>query len=161
MAASYAFPAVDGWFDDSTINNIHKFARAMEGILKENSNQPVNDVFMDEKDSLSYDLYQGDVDYLVQFDVPAGVHKEDIHLTVTPAFQLQVTVSRKRDDSVAHVGYTLLKKYRTMGMFNRTVQLPKDVDVNEVRAKYEGGVLNVVVSKKKGNVGEVKNVVIL
>jgi HSP20 family protein len=157
MAAAYAFPAVDEWFDDATINNIHKFAKAIEGAIKDNGS--VNEhLFASEKESLAYDLYQNDNEYLVVFDIPGGVRKEDIGLTVTPTSQLQVTVSRSRQQFEQ---YNMVKKFRTMGSFQRCVSLAKDANVDDVRAKYDNGVLNVVISKKRNPSGDVKNVAIL
>jgi HSP20 family protein len=88
---------------------------------------------------------------LIHMDVP-GVQKEDIKVQVEDGV---LTVSGERrteteekssaeDDK--HGGQWMVKE-RTFGSFKRQVALPKGVNLEEIKAAYDQGVLNITVPK--------------
>jgi len=97
--------------------------------------------------------------YILQADVP-GLKKEDINLSVKDGI---VTISgekkeeqeEKKEDKERGVQY--IRRERTIGSFNRSIRLPPDAAAENIDAKYENGVLKVIIPRKtqqedKGNV---------
>lgn len=87
-----------------------------------------------------YDMImQGEVLY-VTMEVP-GVCKSDIDITVGSDNTLLVGIE-KRPPAVASSAQTLVKE-RKYGYINRSIQLPKNITLVEMAARYEDGVLTV------------------
>ena len=97
------------------------------------------------------DLAEADDSFLVLIDLP-GVKKEEIKVEVE---QNTITVSgeRKMEEESK-----LLIQERTQGTFNKVITLPESADMDTVMAKYEDGVLSIVVSKKEECKTERKNI---
>lgn len=91
----------------------------------------------------AFELKETPTSLIVKADLP-GIQEKDIELNVVGN---RLTISGKReeekvqDDEVCH----LIE--RTYGAFNRTINLPEDVDANKVSAKLKEGVLTVTVPK--------------
>ena len=97
------------------------------------------------------DLAETDDSFLVIIDLP-GVKKEEIKVEVE---QSTITVSgeRKMEEESK-----LLIQERTQGTFNKVITLPESADMDTVMAKYEDGVLSIMVSKKEECKTERKNI---
>jgi HSP20 family molecular chaperone IbpA len=80
---------------------------------------------------------------VVKVDLP-GVRKEDIKVKVTPT---TLTVEAKREHQDTEQGDNFFRQERSFGSVSRTVTLPNEVDVDNVKAKYENGVLRIVIKK--------------
>lgn len=155
----------DSFIDDKAINNLHRFAKTVESIFKNELEESVNNrpSTTDRREcqhTISKDIACDVVDdenrYIVYIDMP-GVDKSDISVNVnSSSHQLQVKLERRIDDTL-----TYLRKERKSGCFTKTVTLPKEADVNRVEAKYDNGVLRVFVDKHASNVTDVRNVTVL
>lgn len=82
--------------------------------------------------------------YFVSIDLP-GVKKEDIKIELQGT-TLHISGERQRaldeDDPE-----TILRQERVYGKFERTFQLPTSINVDEIEAHYENGVLNIALPK--------------
>lgn len=91
------------------------------------------------------DIFEDDVDVTIKVELP-GVKKDDIMLDVSDG---QLTISGKKH--IDHMDQT--ESYRVIerqyGSFRRSFSLPDVVDINKVDAKFENGVLQVVLPKLK------------
>lgn len=154
----------DSFIDDKAINNLHRFAKTVESIFKneleESANQrpsvdrrePQNVASKD----IACDVVDEDGNYVIYIDIP-GVEKKDISVNVNcSSHQLQVKLDRKTDDAL-----TYLRRERKSGCFTKTLTLPKEADLNRVEAKYDNGVLKVYVEKHMNNISDVRNVTVL
>jgi HSP20 family protein len=91
------------------------------------------------------DVKENDKAYTVHADLP-GVKKEDIHITIDGN---TVTVSAEiRSESEQKEGEKVLKRERTYGKVMRSFSLASDVDEATASAKYNDGVLELVLPKK-------------
>jgi len=90
------------------------------------------------------DLYETDTELVVKAELP-GVTREDIEI-LCEGRNLAIRAERKRDEEVADDGY--YRRERVHGQFERLVQLPVDIEEESVKAKFEGGVLEVRAAKR-------------
>ncbi len=94
--------------------------------------------------------------YVVEVDVP-GVKKEDIKVNIDPEKRtLTVSGERKFKEEVKKEDY--YKVESAYGKFMRTFSLPENVDVENIDAKTEDGVLTIMLPKVKKEEKEVKEI---
>jgi HSP20 family protein len=74
-----------------------------------------------------------------------GVSKEDIDVSIDGA---QVSISAKVKADTLAEGERVLRTERSEGRFTRTVTLGGEIDEAQANAKYENGVLVLVLPKK-------------
>ena len=86
---------------------------------------------------------EGEFAYHVDVDLP-GVKKEDINIDIDDG---KLTISGQRDfkEEVKEEDY--YKVETSFGKFQRVFTLPKNVDIENITASSENGVLEVVIPK--------------
>jgi HSP20 family protein len=85
--------------------------------------------------------------YRVKAEIP-GVKKEDIRVSIDGnQVSVGVEVRSSKED---RKGETILRSERYLGSRYRTFSLPQEVDEARAEARYEGGVLELVLPKKEG-----------
>ncbi|MBN2881419.1 Hsp20/alpha crystallin family protein [Candidatus Woesearchaeota archaeon] len=90
------------------------------------------------------DTYETDKKFVADVELP-GVNKDDIEINVHDDY-LEVKVEKKDEDKQEKDGvYTYRKSYSG---FYKCFSLPKNVDSNNIDAKYEDGVLKLSMPKK-------------
>jgi HSP20 family protein len=99
------------------------------------------------------DVMEDDEQIVVKTDLP-GVNREDIKIDLTEdTLQIQAQFQEETEEE----GVNYYKKERKYGEAARTMILPTKVKINEVTAKFENGVLTLVMPKlEKKEVFEVK-----
>jgi HSP20 family protein len=107
--------------------------QASEGDLLEGAWTPLVDVCED-KDSI-----------LVRADLP-GLKKEEIDLSILGR-TLTIKGEKKSETEVEEENYQRVE--RSYGLFQRTVELPAEVDEAKVEAAYKDGVLEVKLPKQE------------
>jgi HSP20 family protein len=99
------------------------------------------------------DVMENEEQIVVKTDLP-GVNREDIKIDLTED-TLQIKAQFQEETEEEGVNY--YKKERKYGEASRTMMLPAKVKINEVTAKFENGVLTVVMPKlEKKELFEVK-----
>lgn len=88
-------------------------------------------------------IWAGEDDMIVTSEIP-GIEPGDIDISVTGD---TLTISGSRTPDELKEGEAYHRRERAYGRFNRTVQLPFKVDANKVGARYEKGVLNIVLPR--------------
>lgn len=86
-------------------------------------------------------ITQDDSKYYVRAELP-GLEAKDIELS---AVRNRLAISGKREITAEEGSYH--RRERTGGAFSRTVTLPTEVNGERVEAKYENGILTVVLPK--------------
>ena len=84
--------------------------------------------------------------YILRFEL-AGMHKNDIKLSITNDKILTISGEKKyekQDESDKFV-----KQESFYGKFNRVVSLPKDANIDKITSKYKNGILEVSIDKLK------------
>lgn len=94
---------------------------------------------------IKLDVRENDQSYTVHADIP-GVKKEDINITIDGN---QVSISAEvTNEKTINEGDKLLRSERYYGKVSRVFSLTQDVDEESSQAKYENGVLELVLNKK-------------
>ncbi len=90
-------------------------------------------------------IWTGEDDMIVTLEMP-GVDLEDIDISVTGD---TLTIKGSRTSDELKEGEMYHRRERAYGRFHRTVYLPFRVDAAKVEAKYEKGVLNIVLPRSE------------
>ncbi|NJL24797.1 MAG: Hsp20/alpha crystallin family protein [Calothrix sp. SM1_5_4] len=89
------------------------------------------------------DLHETDDLYLVSMDLP-GVAEKDVKIDVQNG-RLAVSGERRRETRSNENGF---KRYeRSYGRFERLFALPQDVNQDGIKARFENGVLEIMIPK--------------
>lgn len=92
--------------------------------------------------------------YHIDFDLP-GVKKEDITLSVADNL---LTISGKREMKSEIKEQDYYKIESSYGKFERSFTLPQKVDIENIRAATEDGVLEVIIPKLQIEKNSVKKI---
>ena len=93
--------------------------------------------------SLALDVAEQDDKYMIRASVP-GIKPEDVEITVADNL-LTIKGETKADNEIKEENYHL--RERRMGSFTRTIALPRNVDVEQIEAVNEHGVLTLTLPK--------------
>ncbi len=96
------------------------------------------------------DVCEDQDNVLVRADLP-GLKKEEIDLSIL-GNTLTIKGEKKSESEVDEENYHRVE--RSYGLFQRTVELPSDVDEAKVEASYKDGVLEVKLPKKEAVKGK-------
>ena len=126
-----------GWglFDDNLDNVFEGFFRpfsTQNGEASGNSMVP------------AIDLHENDNSYSVKAELP-GVKKEDIDITVhNGVLTINAETRYEHEDKE---GDRVIRQERRYGKYVRSIRLGKDVDEENVKAKYADGILELEIPK--------------
>jgi HSP20 family protein len=91
------------------------------------------------------DLRETDDFFLVSVDLP-GVNPKDIHVDIQDG-RLSISGERMREEKREEKGFRRFE--RSYGGFERSFQLPANVDEAKIQARCENGVLEVMLPKSE------------
>jgi len=96
---------------------------------------------------MALDVVENNDEFVVKANV-AGINPEDIEITFTDNnLSIKGEVSDEREEKGEEGRYHL--RERRYGTFSRTISMPGTVDVNEIKAETENGVLKIHLPKKE------------
>ncbi len=98
-----------------------------------------------EMQMIKMDVKEGEKEYTVHAELP-GVKKEDIHVTVEGNTLAVSAESKKMNEEKE--GDKVLRSERYYGKVYRSFMLGQEVDEAHARAKFDNGVLELVLPKK-------------
>ena len=93
---------------------------------------------------------EGEFAYHVDVDLP-GVKKEDIKVDLNKGI-LTIGGERKTKEEVKQEDYYKIETY--FGKFSRSFTLPDNVDIENIEAKSDNGVLEIVIPKLKDDLSK-------
>jgi len=93
----------------------------------------------------TFDFYDKDGEYHLTAELP-GVNKDDINVTINDG---TVTITGKKEDTTEEEGKDYYLKETRGGSFSRQFRLPTDVERDKVEARYENGILELVMPHKE------------
>jgi HSP20 family protein len=102
---------------------------------------------MEKSLEMTMDVHEDDTSYRVTVDVP-GVKKENIDVSVEGN---QVTISAEVKREKNRENEKEVHSERFEGSAYRAFTLPSEVDSSKAEARYDGGVLTLVLPKKTGS----------
>lgn len=111
----------------------------------------INNIFNDTGFNSRYDVFQPAVDisegkdrYHVAVSLP-GLKKDDINIDLKNG-TLIISGEKKRESDNGHRKYHLVES--GYGRFSRTFKLNKDVDQDNIKARFTDGILKIDLGKK-------------
>jgi len=103
------------------------------------------EVFKEGKWAPRMDMSEGEKDITIQAEIP-GCDAKDIDVSLEGRL-LTIKGEKKQEKEEREKNYLCIERAR--GYFSRTLELPSEVDQNEVDASYKKGVLKVVLRKTR------------
>jgi len=94
---------------------------------------------------LRTDIRETDNEYLVEAEIP-GMEKQDIKVSVHDGV-LAIRAERNTDVKEERNGY--IRRERSVGTVERRFALAEDADEEHIEARYENGILRVIIPKAK------------
>lgn len=109
-----------------------------------------NDIVKTGRDNFvpGIDISETENQFLITAELP-GMKKEDIDISLE---NRRLTISGERKFENEEKGKTFHRVETSYGSFNRSFQLPDNVDENSVSASYENGLLNISIDKDEEKV---------
>jgi HSP20 family protein len=98
---------------------------------------------LDALPDIRIDVSEDDKFYKIKADIP-GVKKEDIDISVDGR---QVEIAAESKHNLENKTESFLYTERNEGRVFRSFTLPMEIDSQHVDAKYDGGVLNLILPK--------------
>jgi HSP20 family protein len=95
----------------------------------------------------SVNTREGEFAYHIDADLP-GVNKEDIHIDIDQG-KLTISGQREYKEEIKEEDYYKLES--SFGKFQRTFSLPDNADTENITAKTDAGVLEVIIPKLEKN----------
>jgi HSP20 family protein len=89
------------------------------------------------------DLAEDENNIIINVELP-GILKENVKLSVQDNI-LTIKGEKKKNIEDEKVNY--FRSERVFGAFSRSIELPVDVDVDNISAKFENGVLFILLAK--------------
>lgn len=93
--------------------------------------------------AVKMNISETDKAYTVTAELP-GMEQKDVTLTVDDGL---LTLSGEKTQESEEQGKTFHRVERSYGKFTRTLQLPADVDENDISAVMKNGVLEITLAK--------------
>lgn len=100
------------------------------------------------------DISEGESEYYINIEVP-GVSKKDIEISVKRG-KLVIEGEKKSKSETKDRHFHKTECF--YGKFHREIDLPQDVDENNIDAKYDEGLLELKIGKSKSNASNSKKV---
>ena len=89
------------------------------------------------------DVVETDKDYSVTVDLP-GVKPEDVKVELEDG---KLTISGSRETVVEEKAKHVHRVERSKGSFHRMISIPREIDAENIQARFEHGVLHVQLPK--------------
>ena len=99
------------------------------------------------------DIIEESDKYILRADLP-GVNKEDITIDISDNF---LTISSNQKEESQNQEKNYIRKERYYGSYSRSFDI-SNVKEEEIKAKYDNGVLEVVLPKKQEERREIKKI---
>ncbi|XMB72337.1 Hsp20/alpha crystallin family protein [Mycoplasmatota bacterium WC30] len=102
--------------------------------------------------SMKTDILEADNGYELHIDVP-GFGKEDIKITLDKGY---LTIEAKKEAIKEQEEKHFIRRERFTGVCARSFYVGEDITEEDIKAKYEKGILNLFIPKEGTNVKETK-----
>jgi HSP20 family protein len=127
-------------FDPFSVSAFDPLDEVLSGFFR-----PVSLTRENSQAQIRMDVRENTNSYVVHAEIP-GVNKEDIHVTIDGS---QVSLSAEiRRENETRDGERALRSERYYGKLSRTFVLESEIDEAQAEARYNNGVLELVLPKK-------------
>ncbi len=109
-----------------------------------------NDAVSDRRGNFipSIDISESEDQFLISAELP-GMNKEDINISLE---NNRLSISGERNFEKEETGKKYHRVETSYGSFERSFQLPDNVDEKSIKASYENGLLNISIDKSEDKV---------
>ncbi len=125
------------------------FGNVVDQIFQNNLSRFFDDTFWGfnglERNRIPVNIRETDKEYEMQLVAP-GLKKEDFHLNVT-GDTLTVSFEHKQEEETGNEGW-LQQEFRKQS-FSRSFQLGDTIDTRNIKARYDNGILYLVLPKNE------------
>ncbi|HNW82414.1 MAG TPA: Hsp20/alpha crystallin family protein [bacterium] len=94
------------------------------------------------------DIEENENSYLIKAELP-GIKKEDVSIDIDNRV---LTISGEKKEVVEEKGKNVFRKESYSGSFSRSFTLPEHVSPDDADAKYENGILTLVLPKNNDKI---------
>ncbi|MGA7723157.1 MAG: Hsp20/alpha crystallin family protein [Ignavibacteriaceae bacterium] len=94
------------------------------------------------------DFYSDEYNVYIDVEIP-GVKKEDIKILLKD--NILTLSGEKKDLSKKNPSSRVVKSERTFGPFNRSFELPNELNTDSIEATFSDGILTITIAKKTQN----------
>ena len=133
------------------ISIFDEFNKIFNGINTYESTKSYNSIW-----EPAYDIHEDDKNYYLSFDLP-GIGKDSIDISISNDM-LIVSGSRK-SESNHNDKYSRFNSIQ-YGDFQKSFNLPENVNQDKISAKMKDGVLNMAIKKSKNISDDIKKITI-
>lgn len=95
------------------------------------------------------EVFDEEQNYCISLDVP-GIKKEDLEIEIKEN-QLHINGERKSNRGGKD---NVLKSERRYGKFSRVFNLPKNINSDKIQARFENGILDIILPKEEKTEGK-------
>ena len=128
--------------------NLSRVKREMDLLIKDmvsGASMASDAVLKEIGGDVSVDILQNEKDIIVKADLP-GMEKDKINIALESGRFLRISGSREMFKSQSAQG--VVRQERFSGSFEKTVELPCEVESFGINATYKDGVLEITIPKK-------------
>ena len=94
---------------------------------------------------MNTDVEENEKGYMITMDIP-GVHKEDVHAELKDGYLTVEATSHSNYDEKDEKG-NYIRRERYYGTANRSFYVGNDITQEDIKAKFENGILSLSVPK--------------
>ena len=131
-------------------NHSNEFRREIDNLYDrffEPNFLPSSYIFGEGKWDPTLDISEGRKDITVKAEIP-GIETKDFDISIDGRL---LTIKGEKKQEQKEEEETYYRVERSYGYFNRTIQLPTEVNPNKVDATYKRGILKIKLRKSKEN----------
>ena len=131
-------------------NHANEYHREIDNLYNrffEPSFMPSSYGFGEGKWDPTLDISEGRKDITVKAEIP-GIEAQDFDISLDGRL---LTIKGEKKQEQKEEDETYYRVERSYGYFNRTIQLPAEVDPDKVDASYKRGILKIKLRKSKEN----------
>lgn len=129
MPSIFGESLVDEFFDD--------FARPVKNSARYNTQVPA---------VMRTDVKESDTGYELDIDLP-GYKKEDVQAQLKDGY-LTITAATKTNDEKKDENGKYIRRERYYGTCSRNFYVGEDIEQEDIKAKFEDGILKIAIPKK-------------
>ena len=100
------------------------------------------------------DVYEQDKELVAKVELP-GLEKDDIDVTLTDQ-TLTIKAEKKKEEEIKDENYHRVE--RVHGLLRRSIDLPAGVDVEQVKASFKNGVLEIRMPRSQSEASSVNRI---
>lgn len=131
------------FFNRDTTKSVSRPHDVFDAFMNDFFQQPLFPAWFTGNKTMQVDIRETDREYIVEADLP-GVKKEQVNLEFQHDI-LTIAVEQNEEINLEKEGY--IRKERRSGSYKRSFHF-EGIDENNITAKFENGVLTIVLPKK-------------